>query len=163
MTFTVVTQPGFAYTAFLNTNAVAVGVPVTVNRPDFYQLLVQSVETATSAVATRLVRFVVYASDRGNTEYGLPRQTPFPLIQSSSDEFAGANLRIIAPQDFPAGYEIPVVAWVVDDDGHAVRANGLVAAPGHPSIQAASRRRFRLPRFEQSAGALELCGRASVA
>ena len=28
-----------------------------------------------------------------------------------------------------------MVAWVEDDAGHALRANGFVAAAGHPSIQ----------------------------
>ncbi len=49
-------------------------------------------------------------------------------VQWRSDSLHG-------PGDVPAGYEIPVVAWVVDGDGHAIRANGLLAASGHPSIQ----------------------------
>jgi hypothetical protein len=42
---------------------------------------------------------------------------------------------LIVPQAFPMGYEIPVVAWIVNEDGHAIRANGLLSAPGNPSIQ----------------------------
>jgi hypothetical protein len=86
-------------------------------------------------VTTRLVRFLVNASERGGSEWGLPPHTPLPLVQSASNEFAGARLQLIAPQSFPTGYEIPVVAWVVNEEGHAVRANGLLSAPGHASIQ----------------------------
>lgn len=39
------------------------------------------------------------------------------------------------PQTFPAGYEIPVLAWIMNDSDHPVRANGLLSATGHPNIQ----------------------------
>ncbi|HMJ65008.1 MAG TPA: hypothetical protein VK615_06630, partial [Candidatus Binatia bacterium] len=133
--FTIVDQPGFSYSAFLNTNPVPVGVPVTVNQPDYYELNIARTDNVTSAVTTLLVRFIVLASERANTEWGLPRQFAWPMITSSPDEFVGAHLRLLSPQQFPTGYEIPVVAWIEDDNGHAIRGNGFVAAPGHPSIQ----------------------------
>jgi hypothetical protein len=136
--FTIVAQAGYTYSAFLNTNPVPVGVAVTVNRPDFYQLYVIRTNDTTSAVEYLLRRFIIFATERGateNTELGLPPHTPWPVIQSSAVEFEGASLRLLAPQDFPAGYEIPVVAWVIDADGHAVRANGLLASSGQRSIQ----------------------------
>ncbi len=138
ITFTIVAQAGYTYAAFLNTNPVPAGVAVTVNRPDFYQLYVLRTNDATSAVEYLLRRFIVFAAERGateNTELGLPPHTPWPVIQSSAAEFEGASLRLLVPQDFPSGYEIPVVAWVVDADGHAVRANGLLASSGQRSIQ----------------------------
>jgi hypothetical protein len=135
ITFTIVAQPGYAYGAFLNANPIPVGVAVTVNRPDFYQLYVIRTNDTSSAVESLMRRFIVSASERGDTELGLPPHTPWPVIQSSAAEFEGAGLRLLVPQDFPAGYEIPVVAWVVDADGHAVRANGLLAASGQRSIQ----------------------------
>jgi hypothetical protein len=135
VSYRVQTQAGFTDAAFLNGLTVPVGVFSTITRPDYYELFVHRTNDATSAVTTRLVRFLVNASERGGTEWGLPPHTPFPLVQSSSNEFAGARLRLIAPETFPAGYEIPVVAWVVDEEDHAVRANGLLTAPGHPSIQ----------------------------
>jgi hypothetical protein len=136
--FTIVAQAGYTYSAFLNTNPVPVGVAVTVNRADFYQLYVIRTNDTTSAVEYLLRRFIVYATERGateNTELGLPPHTPWPVVQSSAAEFEGARLRLLVPQTFPAGYEIPVVAWVVDADGHAVRANGLLASAGQRSIQ----------------------------
>jgi hypothetical protein len=135
VTFNILAQSGYTYSAFLNTNPIPAGQVITINRPDFYQLYVERTEVATSQVLTRLVQFIVEASERENTEWGLPPQTPFPVIQSSSNEFAGAHLDLVVPQDFPTGYEIPVVAWAVDNAEHAVRANGLVTAAGHPSIQ----------------------------
>jgi hypothetical protein len=135
VTFTIITQPGYSYSALLNTNPVPAGVAVTVNRPDYYELHVTRTENATSAMAFLRVQFLVVASERSDTEWGLPRQFAWPMITSAPDEFAGAHLRLLAPTQFPTGYEIPVVAWVEDAAGHALRANGFVAAAGHPSIQ----------------------------
>jgi len=135
VTYRVQTQAGFTDAAFLNGLPVPVGVFNTINRPDYYELFVHRTNDVSSAVTTRLIRFLVVASERGGSEWGLPPHTPLPLVQSSSNEFNDARLRVIVPQAFPTGYEIPVVAWVVDEEGHAVRANGLLTAPGHPSIQ----------------------------
>src|SRR5689334_4937257 len=63
ITFTVVAQAGYSYAAFLNANPVQVGVPVTVNRPDFYQLFVTRTNDTTSAVESLLRLFVVYATE----------------------------------------------------------------------------------------------------
>ena len=135
VTYRVQTQSGFSHAAFLNGQPVTVGVFNPITRPDYYELFVHQTNDTTSAVATRLVRFLVNASQRAGTEWGLPPQTPFPLVQSSPAEFSGGSLRIMAPQDFPAGYEIPVVAWVMDDNGHPLRANGQLASAGYPAIQ----------------------------
>ena len=134
-TYRVQTQAGFSDGAFLNGLPVPVGVFNTITRADYYELVVLRTNDVSSAVTTRLVRFLVNASERLGTEWGLPPHTPLPIIQSSSNEFAGARLRLITPQAFPAGYEIPVVAWVLDEVGHAIRANGFITAPGQPSIQ----------------------------
>ena len=50
VTFTIVTQPGYSYSAFLNTTPIPAGVAVTVNRPDYYELDVTRTENATSAL-----------------------------------------------------------------------------------------------------------------
>lgn len=134
-TFNVPVQAGYAYGVFLNGRPAAVGVDVPLTGPDYYELDAWRTNlSAPFGVENRIVRFIVEASNRGTTETGLPRQTPFPVIPSSSNEFAGAQLRLIAPRDFPAGYEIPVVAWAMNEAGHAVRANGSLSAEGHPSI-----------------------------
>jgi hypothetical protein len=134
-TLTVVTQAGYAYSASLNYKPIATGTAVLVNQPDFYELRVDATNTGTTAVTSQYLRFLVNASERLNTEWGLPPHTPFPVIQSSPAEFVGAHLRVLTPSNFPAGYEIPVVGWVVNEDNHAVRANGKLTAAGQNSIQ----------------------------
>ena len=135
VSYRVQTQAGFTYEAFLNSQPVSVGTLNPITRPDYYELYVVRTETATSAVLTRMVRFLVNASARNGSEWGLPPHVPLPLIQSSPAEFAGARVRLMAPMIFPAGYEIPVVAWAINAADGPVRANGLLSAFGHPSIQ----------------------------
>ena len=135
VTLTIGTQAGYNYNATLNWKPVATGAAVVVNKPDFYELRVEATNTTTSAVTSQYLRFIVKASERVDTEWGLPPHVPFPVIQSSPAEFVGARLRVLTPPNFPTGYEIPVVAWVVDEGDHAVRANGLLAAAGQNSIQ----------------------------
>ena len=135
VSYRVQTQSGFSYEAYLNGQPVSVGTLNPITRPDYYELFVQRTEIATDAVVTRNVRILVNASERNGSEWGLPPHVPLPLIQSSPAEFAGARVRLMVPQTFPAGYEIPVVAWAMNDAGHPVRANGQLRATGHPSIQ----------------------------
>src|SRR6476660_8366475 len=68
VTFTVPAQPGFTYSIHLNSNSVPDGVSTTVNQADYYELYIQRTETATATLSNRLVRFIVRASARGNTE-----------------------------------------------------------------------------------------------
>ena len=135
VTLTVGTTAGFDYNATLNWQPIVTGGPVVVNKPDFYELRVDATNQSGGAVTSLYRRFIVLSSERVGTEWGLPPHIPFPVIQSASNEFSGARLRVLTPANFPAGYEIPVVAWVVDNDNHAVRANGLLAAGGQNSIQ----------------------------
>ena len=134
-TLTVGTMAGFDYNATLNWQPVAVGTPVVLNKPDFYELRVDATNQIGGAVTSLYRRFIVLSSERVGTEWGLPPHVPFPVIQSSSSEFTDARLRVLTPANFPTGYEIPVVAWVVDNDNHAVRANGVLAMGGQNSIQ----------------------------
>ena len=83
VTLTVVTQAGYNYAVFLNTNTlpnpVAAGVAVTVNKPDFYELFVLSTNASNPTLFSNgYVRFIVNASERLGTESGLPPQTPLP-------------------------------------------------------------------------------------
>lgn len=134
VTFTVGSQPGYSYAVFLNQGRIPTDVPMTVNVPDFYELNAYATNIASSTVTNRYVRFIVRSSERGGTEWGLPPHVPSPLIPSAAAELDGAQLRLIVPEDFPTGYEIPVVAWVVNPQNQAVRANGSLEAAGHPSI-----------------------------
>lgn len=134
VTFTIASEAGYAYAAQLDGKAIGVGDPVLVDRVDYHELSVLRTNTSTLVVTNQLTRFIVRSSERGETENGLPPWTPYPTIPSAIAEFAGANLRILVPQDFPQGMPIPVVAWVENSAGHAVRVNGLVTAPGQGSF-----------------------------
>ncbi len=134
-TLTVSTQSGYSYSATLNWQPIAVGTAVTITKPDFYELRAEATNLTNNAVTSQHLRFHVLSSERVGTEWGLPPHVPFPVIQSCSNEFVGARLRLLMPSNFPSGYEMPVIAWVVDAEEHAVRANGLLAAAGHNSIQ----------------------------
>ncbi|HEY0551054.1 MAG TPA: hypothetical protein VGF13_15725, partial [Verrucomicrobiae bacterium] len=135
ITFTVNTQAGFNYDATLNWKPIAAGVPVVVNKPDFYELRVNATNQNTSAVTSQYLRFIVNSSERVGTEMGLPPHVPFPVILSSPSEFAGAHWRLTIPPSFPAGYPVPIVAWAVNDQDHAVRANGVLKNSGAALFQ----------------------------
>jgi hypothetical protein len=135
VTFTVTNEAGYAYDARVDGTAVAVGSPVAVTNAEYHELFVWRTNTTSMAVTSRLVRFIVRAAERSNTEDGIPPWTPYPPIDSAPAEFASGNLRILAPMDYPQGMEIPVVAWVEDSTGRALRVNGAVAAPGQASFR----------------------------
>ena len=129
-TFQVVAAAGFTDVVTLNGKPIAGGVSQTVRTMDYYDLAVTRTEIATDDVTTALVRFIVLSSNRGSPERGLIQWTPYPPINSGSGEFAGGALHVVAPQDYPAGLEIPVIAWVDDGPGNSRRVNGVVTAPG---------------------------------
>ncbi len=126
VTLTISTQAGFDYDATLNWKPIALDVPVIVNKPDFYELRVNATNQVGGAVTSLYRRFIVLEPARVGTEWGLPVHTPFPVIQSCSNEFAEAHFRLLVPSSFPAGYAVPLITWVVDDGDHAVRANGIL-------------------------------------
>src|SRR2546425_4594883 len=64
VTFTIVTQAGYTYSAFLNTNPAPVGVAVTVNQPGYYELRVTGTQKSSGAVTDLLRRVHVAASGR---------------------------------------------------------------------------------------------------
>jgi hypothetical protein len=66
-TFTVGIQTGYSYAAFLNGKRIPVGVPVTVNEPDFYQIHAFATNVSSGVVSTQWVRFLVEASERADT------------------------------------------------------------------------------------------------
>jgi hypothetical protein len=133
--FTVTLQSGYAGTALLDGQPVPIGTAVTVNKADYHELSVVATNQSTSAVASNLTQFIVYPSERGSTEMGLPPLPLYPMVPSAPQEFAGAQLRIITPDRYPAGMQPPVVIWVVDAGGRAVRVNGTVAVTGSAPIE----------------------------
>ncbi len=134
-TILIVTNAGYASAAQLDGQPAVVGTPFVVNKVDYHELRVFSTNDLTQVVSVRLVRFIVRSAERAGTEDGLPPWTPYPLIPSAEGEFAGGHLRIIVPERFPEGMPIPVVAWVINDAGRAIRVNGTVASAGQNGIR----------------------------
>ncbi len=110
-----------------------------VESADYHELAVTRTNVLDGGVTNLLVRLIV-RSERGSPERGLIQWTPYPLVDSTAAECAGARLRVTTPAAYPAGLPIPVVAWVEDDEGNARRANGRVVAPGFESDSVQVRR-----------------------
>ncbi len=127
VSFTVGYVRGYDYTVELNGNPIETGVSIEVNEPEYYELYVYR-RRSSGEGESRLVRFIVRASERGNSEWGLPRWSPCPPIDSAAAEFAGAKLKIIAPAEYPMGLEIPVVARMEDDLGNRLGVNSVITA-----------------------------------
>lgn len=127
VSFTVSSEIGYDYTVELNGIPIETDVSVEVDEPEYYELYVYRRERSSGAGQSELVRFIVRASERGNSEWGLPRWNPCPPIDSAAAEFAGAKLKIIAPVEYPMGLEIPVVARMEDDSGNRLGINSIIS------------------------------------
>ena len=135
VSFIVIPEDGYDYTVELNGNLIEAGVSVEVDGPEYYELYVYRQEQSSGVDESELVRFIIRASERGNSEWGLPRWSPCPPINSAAAEFVGAELRIITPAEYPMGLEIPVIARIEDDSGSRLGINGIISAEGfqdHP-------------------------------
>jgi hypothetical protein len=130
VTFTISAAAGYDITALLNGSPVAVGLAVTVNSPEYYELSVTKRSQSTGTTESVLIQFIVRDSARADTEWGLPTHTPYPMIDSAAGEFAGGTLNIITPAAYPMGLEIPVIAWVKDGTAKRMGVNGRVTADG---------------------------------
>lgn len=128
--FTIQSEAGFEYTAQLNGKPVAVGAAVAIDEPNYYELDVRRRNTSSGAEESELIQFIVRATARGNSEWGLPPWTPYPTIDSAAAEFAGSRLVIVTPAEYPTGLEIPVIARVESPSGDRVGVNGVVTAGG---------------------------------
>ncbi|HYG36305.1 MAG TPA: hypothetical protein VEC99_16045, partial [Clostridia bacterium] len=134
VTFTVPTQAGYDFDVRLDAQPIPVGVATTVDKVDYHELSVWRTNQTTGDFTNQVVRFIVASSERRGAENGLRPWNPYPMIPSTAEEVAGAHVRLITPQAYPAGMEIPVIAWIENESGGPVRANGSLKAPGHPSI-----------------------------
>ena len=126
VTFEIPAEDGFTYVATLNGANVAVGESVDVFVPGYYELFVERTETATQIATVTTVQFIVRASARGNSEWGLRPWEPLPNIASDASEFEGASLQLVAPSSVPAGVSFPVVARVLNAEARRVGVFGRV-------------------------------------
>ncbi len=133
VSFLVRTEVGFDYAAELNGKPIVTDVWIEIDEPEHYELSVQRRERSSGAEESRLVQFIVRASDRGNSEWGLPRWTPYPVIDSAATEYANARLVMVTPSEYPAGLEIPIIARIEDQSASRVGVNGFITAAGFAS------------------------------
>jgi hypothetical protein len=135
VTFRVPTEAGYSYRVQLDGVDQPAGVSVLVDRVDYHELIVkQWLPPATEPATPNLtVQFIIKSSEREDSEWGLPPWVPYPNIPASSEEFAGAHLRVVAPAAFPQGIEIPAFAWVEDEADKRVGVNGFLHAPEFPA------------------------------
>jgi len=131
--FRVVVEGGWTYSATLNGAPVTAGESVAVEDANYYRLDVERTNDSSGAVERLGVQFIVRASARGNSEWGLRPFVPLPPTPSAAAEFAGASLALVAPARFPRGLEIPLVAWVRDAAGARVGVLGELRAPEFPA------------------------------
>jgi hypothetical protein len=135
VSFIVRSEIGYDYTAELNSESIKTDIAVEVEEPGYYELYVYWRGRISGQEDSKLVRFIVRASERGNSERGLPRWSPYPPINSAAAEFEGAVLKIIAPAEYPMGLEVPVVARVENNMGNRLGVNGIISCEGfqdHP-------------------------------
>ncbi len=135
VSFTVLSEAGYDYTSELNGISVITDTSITINEPQYYELLVSRRQQSTGTVENVVIRFIVRATERANTEWGLPLFTPYPMINSAAAEYVGSQLIIVTPATYPAGLEIPVIARVENASGKRTGVNGNVQAVGfenHP-------------------------------
>lgn len=92
--------------------------------PGYHQFRVVRTHSESQESESRLYRFVVQDSVRGNSEWGLAPWTPRPLIPSASTEFEGAHIELVYPKSLPKGMPLPLSAWIKQPDGEVRRVNG---------------------------------------
>ncbi len=124
--FRVLGETDADYQAALNGTSVPIDVLQSVTEPDYYELVVSRQGHGQGGLETALIRFIVRASARGNSEWGLPPWTTHPPIPSAAAECAGSSLAIIAPAAYVRDFPIPVVALVSDAAGRRTGVNGTV-------------------------------------
>jgi hypothetical protein len=133
--FRVPAAAGYTYTISLDGQRVPTDVTVNVTNVNYHELLAARVNLDTGATTNRLIRFIIRSSERRNSEWGLSPWVPYPVVNATAGELAGAHLRLLAPKEYPLGLEIPVVAWIENPEGNPVRANAQMRASGYPTIQ----------------------------
>ncbi|HOK77691.1 MAG TPA: hypothetical protein PLW35_08220 [Verrucomicrobiota bacterium] len=126
---------GYTYEVLLNGQPIPTDITNLVATADYYEISVSRTNILTGAVTNRLVRFIVRGQGRGDTENGLPTWTPYPVVNSSSAELAGAHLDIIVPEAYPADLELPVVVWIKNDENKVLRVNAVLDVGGRTQMQ----------------------------
>ncbi|MBL9137938.1 MAG: hypothetical protein JNK85_18880 [Verrucomicrobiales bacterium] len=121
--------------ATLDGTPVAINTTVNVENADYHELRVDPAAASPDAPAPRLVRFIVRASARGDSEWGLPPWTPPPVINASAAELAGARTQWLLPARYPILRPIPFAVRLEDDEAHALRLHARLESDWHAATQ----------------------------
>jgi hypothetical protein len=126
VTFTVAAPAGFRTAAALDGQPAEVGVPITENRVQYHELVVEQQPDDGGTTETLDIRFIVRNSQRMSTEDGIPTFTPPPTVADAPSAFAGATLSLVAPAKYPKGLTVPIIAFLRDAADEPVWLNGTV-------------------------------------
>lgn len=91
VSFRIPEAAGFVLEATLDGVSVPVGASVEVTDPDYHELRLRRTPAAGGAPETQSVRFIVRASERGNSEVGLPPWTPPPILPEPRRNWPAAD------------------------------------------------------------------------
>jgi hypothetical protein len=130
VTLRVPSTAGYTYRVQLDGAPIPTDTDIVVNKMDYHELAVWRTNTTSMLATNKVVRFIVISTERGSPEKGLIKWTPYPPINSTDAEFAGAQLQLMVPSAYPQDLPIPLVARVEDAEGRERRANGYVTAAG---------------------------------
>lgn len=132
--FRVPSTPGTTESALLDGRVVPFDVTNRVTDPDYHQLMVTRTASDGSLTESREIQFIVRASERGNTEWGLPPWTPPAVVTASEEELAPAQLRMLLPGRFPTGLPIPFAVWLDGPDDRPFRAHARLTSASHDPV-----------------------------
>lgn len=135
VTFRVPVPPEDTVLAWLDDLPVPTHVPIEVTAPDYHELRLER-PAAPPAVPgeTRLVRFIVRDTGRGESELGLPAWTPPPPVLASPAELEGATVRLLMPASFPLDLPLPMAVWLKAPDGSTWRAHAELRSSSHSPL-----------------------------
>ncbi|MCC7377700.1 MAG: hypothetical protein IT581_23765 [Verrucomicrobiales bacterium] len=135
VTFRIVPPTDTPLVATLDGAPVPVDQPVIVANPDFHELLVEPNPPSPAAPPIRRVRFIVRATERGDSEWGLPPWTPPAVVNASTEELAGARVQWLMPARYPALRPIPFAVRLEDANGNMLRLHARLESTWHEPLQ----------------------------
>jgi len=125
-------EAGYTYTSLLDGTTIPEDEWTDVEQAGYHQVdVTRTNDVGGGPLETETVRFNIW-SERGSSEWGLYPFTPTPPIDSSSNECSSARLLIVAPSNYPAGLQIPMVAVTESSEGQWKRLNGSVTLSAFP-------------------------------
>ncbi|MDB6133990.1 MAG: hypothetical protein JWM59_2233 [Verrucomicrobiales bacterium] len=139
VTVTLAGEPGLTVTATVDGTPLALGATL-VWEPGYHEVYeTKAASTGGTPVTTLAFQFIIAGPGRGTTEMGLPVSEPWPLVNDAPSAFAGQNLQITAPAQYPLNLPVPIVARLKKGPaagaatGDPLFLNGVVSSGKYPS------------------------------